>query len=145
MTDQARLLAENLYETGQNEQLLRFAKDTWSSDDFDSCSSSLAEVARFARMAALRLDRKGLICLWYSRALGQAVRSSAFNTMAALLLPEFGRAMATNELEEAHGILHEVESLVSADPAGLPEQVLRELLPNESRYCNFSSTAIATL
>ena len=115
----AALRAEDLFVRGKafDDELLRHATTAW--ETFGPAASGIAEVARFARIAAYRRGLRSAE-LWQARHVSAAAVSGAWRSMALALQPSFYRLLETHDVDAAERVLVEMERLAGRDHYGPP-------------------------
>lgn len=114
--------AAKLYEAGVDEQVIELAVRHWPSSASEGLSDlGLAELCRFARICAVRLDRSAAAEIWGARALAAGFLERNPHTMAGLLLRPFFALIEAGDFSEARDVLEEVRRLVREDFDGYGE------------------------
>lgn len=114
-------VAEQLYESGDDQGLLEHAAAVWGIHGSNALGS--AEVARFARIAAFRSKSRD-DDLWQARAVAAACITGAWRSLALSLQQYFFRLLALGEHEAAEGVLDEMERLAQQEHEGPPVKKL---------------------
>lgn len=128
--------AAQLFEAGEtnDEELLGHATHAW--ETFGPGEPGIAEVARFARIAAYRLNRAPE--LWQTRHISSATMSGAWRSLALSLQPYFYLLLRIPDFDAAEQVVVEMERLAGIDHTGPPTRDLLDGIVAERRGLLFT-------